>query len=33
MENIARKERRRLEQTKRFRKAKRGGQQSWELRW
>ncbi len=32
MENIARKERRRLEQTKRFRKAKRG-QQSWELRW
>lgn len=32
MENIARKERRRLEQTKRFRKANEG-QQSWELRW
>lgn len=32
MENIARKERRRLEQTKRFEKQNEG-QQSWELRW
>ncbi len=32
MENIARKERRRLEQTKRFRKAKRGAA-IVELRW